>query len=85
MHEAIEKYFEGRPTTHRIFKAVHDHVETQGPFETSVGSQISFGGKRKFAWFWLYNVTKKDPNGILHAMFRMDRRMDDPISGRSSR
>jgi hypothetical protein len=78
MHEAIEQYFDGKPKTHRIFKAVHDYVHTLGPFQVSVGSQISLGVNRKFAWFWLYNVTQKNPNGTLHAMLRLDQRIDDP-------
>ena len=27
---------------------------------------------RKFAWFWLYNVTKKNPNGVPHLMLALD-------------
>jgi hypothetical protein len=43
-----------------------------------VGSQVRFGARRKFAWVWLYNVTKKNPSGVLHLMLRLDHRVDDP-------
>ena len=44
----------------------------------TVTSQIIFGVNRKFAWFWLYNVTKKNPNEVLHMMLAIDHRIDDP-------
>ncbi len=78
MEEAVERYFEGKPATFEIFEAVREETEAVGPFEVSVRSQISFGVHRKFAWFWLYNVTQKNPNGILHTMLRIDERIDDP-------
>ena len=74
----VERYFEGKPQAGEIFDAVYEQVRSFGPFDVSVGSQISFGVDRKFAWFWLYNVTKKNPNGILHLMLRLDARRDDP-------
>ncbi|MFN2524726.1 MAG: DUF5655 domain-containing protein [Actinomycetota bacterium] len=41
-------------------------------------SQISFRVNRKFAWFWLYNVTRTNPNGVLHSQLRINKRIDDP-------
>lgn len=78
MDEAIAVYFEGKPESFEIFKAVYEQVRSLGSFDVSVKSQISFGVKRKFAWFWLYNVTQKDPNGILHLMLCIERGIDDP-------
>ena len=78
MDEDIVAYFEGKPDTSEIFEAVFARVRALGAFEVAVASQISFGIDRKFAWFWLYNVTKKNPSGILHVMLRIDRRFDDP-------
>ena len=78
MEEAIVAYFTGKPRSFEIFKVVHDRVRSFGPFDVTVKSQISFGVERNFAWFWLYNVTKKDPNGILHTSVRLDRNIDDP-------
>jgi len=78
VEDTIEKYFEGKPKTKEIFEAVNQQVRPLGPFEVSIGSQISFGAERKFAWFWLYNVTQKNPNGILHTTLRIDERIDDP-------
>ena len=74
----VEEYFEGKPETFRIFTAVHDRIGALGPAQTTVKSQISVGLNRKFAWFWLYNVTQKNPNGILHVMLALDREFDDP-------
>ena len=53
---------------------LQERITALGPSETTVGSQISFGAKRKFAWFWLYNVTKKNPNGVPHLMLAIDRK-----------
>lgn len=53
-------------------------IEACGPSERSVGKQISFGCGRKFAWVWLYNVTKANPNGIVHLMLAIDEPVSDP-------
>lgn len=76
--KAIAAYFVRKPDSFEIFKAVYEQVRSFGSFDVTVGSQISFGVKRKFAWFWLYNVTRKNPNGILHMMLRVDRKIGDP-------
>jgi hypothetical protein len=76
--DAIATYFQEKPQSYEVFEAVHDRVSTFGPFEVSVASQISFGVNRKFAWFWLYNVTKRNPNGVPHIMLLMEERFDDP-------
>ncbi len=78
MEEGIEACFEGKPETYKIFNAVFRRLQSLGSFEVSVRSQISFSVERQFAWFWLYNVTRKNPNGILHTTLRMDERIDDP-------
>jgi hypothetical protein len=78
MDKAIADYFVGKPDSFEIFKAVYEQVRSFGWLDVTVGSQISFGVKRKFAWFWLYNVTRKNPNGILHMMLRVDRKIGDP-------
>jgi len=76
--DAIAAYFEGKPQSYEIFEAVYDRVTGFGPFDVSVASQISFSVHRKFAWFWLYNVTKRDPNGVPHIMLLLEERFDDP-------
>lgn len=73
----VETYFEGKPDSHDVFQVVHDRIRALGPIEIDVRSQISFGVNRKFAWFWLYNVTNKNPSGILHLMLALDRKVDD--------
>ena len=78
MDDRIEAYFEGKPKTYEIFTVVYDHLQTLGPLEVDVRSQIALSLERQFAWFWLYNVTRKNPNGILHTSLRMDERIDDP-------
>lgn len=42
-----------------------------------MGSQISFGSERKFASAWLYNVSQRNPDGILHLLLRLDHRVED--------
>jgi len=78
MDEEIVAYFEGKPDTYELFKVVFARLHDLGSFEVSVASQVSLGIDRKFAWFWLYNVTKKNPSGVLHMMLRIDQRHDDP-------
>lgn len=73
----VEEYFAGKPETHQIYNAVADRIAALGPSQITVKSQISFGVNRKFAWFWLYNVTRKNPSGILHVMLAIDRKLDD--------
>ena len=74
--ESIDAYFEGKPKSHAIFRIVADRIAALGPAEISVASQISFGGSRKFAWFWLYNVTRSKPDGVPHLMLALDHRAD---------
>lgn len=78
MDQRIADYFDGKPRTFEQFAAIYERVGSLGRFDVTVAAQISFGVQRKFAWFWLYNVTQRDPNGILHVMLRIDQRLDDP-------
>jgi hypothetical protein len=77
-NEAVADFFDGKPETHAQYEVVAGRIRELGPVETSVQSQISLGAQRKFAWFWLYNVTRKNPNGVLHLMLALDERIDDP-------
>jgi hypothetical protein len=76
--KTVDDFFAGKPETFRLFKTIADRIDALGPSEVTVASHISFGVNRKFAWFWLYNVTKKNPNGVLHLMLAIDHRIDDP-------
>lgn len=78
MDEIVRAYFDGKPASFAIFEIVYERARSLGPFEVGVKSQISFGAERKFVWFWLYNVTQKNPNGILHTMLSADRKIGDP-------
>jgi hypothetical protein len=73
---AIAAWFDGKPASYAIFRIVAERIATLGPVEITVASQISFGRTRKFAWFWLYNVTKKDPEGVPHLMLALDHKVD---------
>jgi len=73
----IDEYFVGKPESHAIFKSIQDRIAALGPSEVTVASQISFGANRKFAWFWLYNVTKRNPNGVPHLMLAIDNKIVD--------
>ena len=77
MDKAIAAYFDGKPDSFEVFNAVYEQVRSLGSFDVTVQLQISFGVNRKFAWFWLYNVSKKNPNGILHTMLRLVTKIDD--------
>jgi Domain of unknown function (DUF5655) len=74
----VDDFFAGKPETFQQFRTIANRIDALGPYQVTVGSQISFAVKRKFAWFWLYNVTKKNPNGVLHIMLAIDHRIDDP-------
>jgi len=73
----IADYFDGKPSSRAIFHAISARIAMLGPSKTAVGAQISFGAQRKFAWFWLYNVTGKNPDGVPHLMLAIDRKIDD--------
>lgn len=72
MPGSLEEYFDGRPESFEIFNIVSERVDAIGPSTMTIGSQISFGRSRKFLWFWLYNVTQKNPNGVPHLMLALD-------------
>lgn len=74
----IEDYFAGKPASRSIFDAIHGRIASMGSIEVTVASQITFGSKRKFAWFWLYNVTSRTPNGVPHLMLAIDEPLADP-------
>lgn len=76
MDKEIAGYFDGKPGSASIFDAIVDAVGEHGTFDVEVKSQISMGCKRKFAWFWLYNVTKKNPDGVPHLMLAIDRAVE---------
>lgn len=68
----LDEYFEGRPESRRIFDNLAERIDALGDAEMTIGSQISFGRRRKFAWFWLYNATKENPDGVPHVMLALD-------------
>lgn len=76
--KSVAEYFAGKPESLEIFEVIATRIAQQGPSDLSVGSQISFGCNRKFAWFWLYNVTKKNPSGVPHLMLAIDEMLEDP-------
>jgi hypothetical protein len=69
----LDEYFEGRPGSRTIFDILAGRINALGDAELTIGSQISFGRQRKFAWFWIYNVTMKNPSGVPHLMLALDR------------
>jgi hypothetical protein len=74
--QSVDAYFADKPRSRQVFDAARATIEAAGPSTMTVRTQISFGNDRKFAWFWLYNVTKKDPNGVLHLMLAIDEPVD---------
>jgi hypothetical protein len=75
---SIDGFFEGKSDSRAIFDTVAGRISACGPSEIEVKTQISFGANRKFAWFWLYNVTKKNPSGVPHLMLALDHPVEDP-------
>jgi hypothetical protein len=75
---SVDDWFDGKPDTKRVFQAVQKQLDDCGPSDLTVGKQIGFGAKRKFAWFWLYNVTGKTPQGVLHLQLALSEKVDDP-------
>jgi hypothetical protein len=75
---AVDRWFTDKPKAREIFDAVRAQIDAVGPSTCSVQKQISFGVDRKFAWVWLYNVTKANPNGVLHLMLAIDHEVRDP-------
>jgi hypothetical protein len=76
--ENVDEYFAGKPESREVLDVIAARINELGPSEIEVKSQISFAVDRKFAWFWLYNVTKKNPSGIPHLMLALDRKVADP-------
>ena len=75
-NKSLDDYFEDKPDSLEIFDSVAETINSFGTSDLSVKSQISWGRARKFAWFWLYNVTKKNPDGVPHLMLALDRKVD---------
>ncbi|MGW0247207.1 DUF5655 domain-containing protein [Nocardia goodfellowii] len=76
--QQLRAYFAEKPRSFEIFTLLSELIEQQGECEVSVGSQISFGSKRKFAWIWLYNITGKNPQGTVQIMLAMDEKIEEP-------
>jgi Domain of unknown function (DUF5655) len=76
--ETLAAWFEEHQGSRKIFDIVAKRISELGPAEVIVGSQISFKRKRKFAWFWLYNVTNKNPDGVPHLMLALDKEVNSP-------
>jgi hypothetical protein len=70
--QELDAYFDGRSESLEIFAILVERINALGEVEMTVGSQISFGRQRKFAWFWLYNVTRRNPSGVPHLMLALD-------------
>ena len=49
----LDEYFAGKADPYEVFQAVAAQIEKLGPATVTVGKQISYGNKRKFAWFWI--------------------------------
>ena len=70
--QELDAYFDDRPESWEVFVILVERINALGEAEMTVDSQISFGRQRKFAWFWLYNVTSRNPSGVPHLMLALD-------------
>lgn len=74
----LDAYFDGKPDSYAVFRVVEAEITRLGYRTRTVGKQISYGNALKFAWFWLYNVTARNPSGVLHLMLALDEAVDSP-------
>lgn len=58
MADEVEAHFEDKPRSGAVFGALAHVIDGCDDGTLTVGSQIGWGRERKFAWFWLYNVTR---------------------------
>ena len=61
---SVGEYFEGKPESREVFDIVAAKFESFGPCDRTIGSQISWGRSRKFAWFCF-----DDRSGFIHLIF----------------
>lgn len=45
----LDDYFDGRPESREIFDTLAERINALGEAKMTIGSQISFGRRRKFA------------------------------------
>jgi hypothetical protein len=72
----LDDYFKDKPTSRKIFDQLESEINNQGKSEIAIGSQISFAVDRKFAWIWLYNVSKKNPEGTVQIQLALGESRD---------
>jgi hypothetical protein len=68
--------FSGKPRTSEYFAVIGEFLESLGPSEREEKAQVSYGVKRKFAWFWVYEQTR---DGTLYMNVTVDRQLSDPV------
>ncbi|MGI5170186.1 DUF5655 domain-containing protein [Spirillospora sp. CA-253888] len=85
LESRVCEYFDARPDSMAIFRTLRALIEEQGRSEMTVGSQISFGVRRKFAWIWLYNITGANPQGTVQLMLALREPVDEPPVYRTTR
>ena len=75
----IEKLFEDRSESFRLFHLVNDFVHSLGPVDVVVTkTQVAFGRKRRFAWVWLPQMwIRKQPGDSITLTFGLDHRIRD--------
>ncbi|GAA2587729.1 DUF5655 domain-containing protein [Actinomadura fulvescens] len=78
LESQLRYYFDAKPDSMAIFRTLRDLIEEQGESEMTVGAQISFGVRRKFAWIWLYNITGANPQGTVQLMLALREPVDEP-------
>ncbi|MFC9999865.1 DUF5655 domain-containing protein [Nocardia sp. NPDC127526] len=76
--DGVREYFAGKPRSYEIFSVLRALIEEQGDCAMSVGAQISFGARRKFAWIWLYNITGANPQGTVQIMLALGEPHEGP-------
>jgi Domain of unknown function (DUF5655) len=81
----VEGYFEGKPHSEAVFRILHDLVLEQGDCTVEVATQITYKVRRKFAWIWLYNVTRAHPEGTVQILLALGREAAEPPVYRVSR
>lgn len=81
--QAVERLFAGRPEALKLFCAIRTCIESIGSVHTQASrTQVSFGGRTKFAWVWLPQLwVRNRPDTSVTLSFALGRRVDDDRIG----
>lgn len=76
----IRIFFSEKTIQLKLFSVIYEYVNSLGPIKIRVSkSQISFAGKRQFAWVWMpMKWDKKRPQNCIVLSFSQPERINNP-------